>query len=132
MDATAILNAANTYTNQLFGQAIAYTNDQIRENTTLVVDYGLIPGGATVSLINNSSGRMIAQGGFSISMPAFNPARENTIYISVQVLANGTQLWPPVFFTPPPTLPIGVNEVWMKAIALFDGSILWAFDTIGR
>ncbi len=131
-DTDSILAQANAYSNQLYAQSIAYTNTQILLNTILVVDYGLIPAGGSVILLNNSSGRMIAEGGFTIFMPEYVPQRENTIYVSIQILANGTQTWPAVFFTPPPILPIGINEVWMKAILLFDGSIRWAFDTISR
>lgn len=113
-------------------ESILYTDVQIGLHTTVVVDYGLVPNGTAVTLLNNSSGRMIAAGAFTITLPAFEPLRENTIYVSIQVLANGTQTWPGVFFTPPPPLPIGVNEVWLKAILLFDDSIRWAFDTILR
>ncbi len=123
---------ANAYTDQLFAQSILYTDAQVAAHTIAVVDYGLVPDGMTVALRNNSSGRMIAAGSFMMTLPDFEPLRENVIYVSIQVLANGAQTWLGVFFTPPPPLPIGVNEVWLKAILLFDGSVRWAFDTILR
>ncbi len=127
-----MIAVANAYTDERFAQSILYTDEQISLHTTAVIDYGLIPNGATITMLNNSIGRMIAAGSFTIVLPTFDPLRENMIYVSIQVLANGAQTWPSVFFTPPPPLPIGVNEVWMKAILLFDGSVRWAFDTILR
>ncbi len=123
---------ANAYTDQQFALANAYTDEQIRLHTIVVVDYGLIPAGGTIALVNNSSGRIVAAGGFTVTLPAYEEGRENTIYSSIQILALGPQIWPSGFFTPPPTLPLGVNEFWIKGIRLFDGSIRWTFDTIGR
>lgn len=121
-DNSAILAAAATYTDQ-----------QISLHTPTVVDYGLIPAGGAVALLNDSIGRMVVQGIFTVMLPAFVEGMENAAYASVEVLASGLQSWTGgTFFTPPMPLPTGVNEVWVKGIRLNNGQIRWAFDTKAR
>ncbi len=121
VDASAILAQAN-----------AYTDEQIALHTPTVIDYGTIPAGGSVALLNDSIGRMVVQGGFTISVPSFVEGTENSAYSSIQVLAVGVQNWVGNFFSPPSQLPLGVNEVWVKGIRLNSGEIKWAFDAKAR
>ncbi len=120
-------------TSAILAVAAAYTDLQISLHTPIVVDYGLIPPGGTIALLNDSIGRMVVQGGFTIVLPTFIEGSENSAYSSIQVLAVGAQAWiGGVFFTPPMPLPLGVNEIWVKGIRLNNGEIRWAFDMKAR
>ncbi len=116
-DASAILQAANRY-----------TDEQILLNTPTVVDYGTIPPGGGVALLNDSIGRMVVSGNVSISVPAYVDGTENSAYSSIEVLAAGTQTWVGNFFSAPAQLSVGVSEVWVKGILLSSGIVKWAFD----
>lgn len=117
-DATAILAQAN-----------AYTDAQITANSPVIVDYGPIPAGGSVNLINDSIGRMVALGGFTIQVPAYEEGKENSAYCSIEILAPGVQNWAGNFFSTPPVLSVGTNEIWIKGIRLNNGLIRWAFDS---
>lgn len=106
-----------------------YTDEQIALNTPVVVDYGTIPSGGSVTLLTDSIGRMVVAGSFTIQVPAFVEGKENSAYSSVQVLAAGTQSWIGNLFSAPPSLSVGVNEIWVKGIRLDSGVIKWTFDT---
>ncbi len=109
--------------------ANAYTDEQIRLNTPVVVDYGTIPPGGSVALINDSIGRMVCAGGFTIQVPAYVEGAENSAYSSIEILSAGAQSWVGNFFSAPNLLSVGVNEVWVKGIRLNSGIIKWAFDS---
>ncbi len=105
-----------------------YTDEQILLNTPTVVDYGTIPSGGGVTLLNDSIGRMVVSGSVTISVPPYEEGRENSAYSSIEVLATGTQNWIGEFFSVPSQLSAGVNEIWVKGIRLNSGGVKWAFD----
>ncbi len=120
-------------TSAILAQANAYTDQQIAIHTPTVIDYGVLPPGGTETLLNDSIGRIVAQGGFTINLPTFTEGLENSAYSSIQVLAAGPQIWSGgIFFTAPTLLPLGVNEIWVKGIRLNNGEIRWTFDTKAR
>ncbi len=120
-------------TTAILAAAAAYTDLQISLHTPTVIDYGVIPPGGIVTLLNDSIGRMVVQGGFTIVLPAYIEGTENSAYSSIEVLAVGAQTWTGgIFFTPPMPLPLGVNEIWVKGIRLNSGEIRWAFDMKAR
>lgn len=116
----------------ILAEAAAYTDLQISLHTPTVIDYGTIPPGGSVNLVNDSIGRMVVQGAFTIAVPPFVEGTENSAYSSIQVLATGIQTWVGNFFSPPQALPLGVNEVWVKGIRLNSGEVKWAFDMKAR
>lgn len=106
-----------------------YTDEQILLNTPAVVDYGIIPSGGTVMLVNDSIGRMVAAGSITIQVPTYVEGKENSAYSSIEVLSPGSQSWIGDFFSAPTPLSVGVNEVWLKGIRLNSGMIKWTFDS---
>ncbi len=112
----------------ILAQAAAYTDEQILLHTPVVVDYGTIPSGGSVQLLNDSIGRMVVESNVTIQVPPFVEGRENSAYSSIEVLAPGVQNWVGDFFAPPTALSVGVNEIWVKGIRLNSGLIKWAFD----